>query len=284
MPASAPVVHIVPQWGQPMTRDDEALREYMDDEDDKDFMAEGHEAELETGFRRRQGPEGYESAAELRRRAQQDNSQRVILSAPQRAAEQGRGKSLATFEHAPRRPLLWDSCSTAHIVTSASLLDDYVVSCPPTFVNWGNEGFVLESVGYGTLVTKNHLPEGNSVITTFKRVLHVPDFGVCILSVKHVASKASGGAVYFKEGSHFFEGRLIGWGPEPAQYGDLYELKCDVLSGTTRDTVLVATSTAVSEARRKEVLYLHACLAHVSGKSVQRVHQGITDEEVAAIR
>ena len=42
----------------------------MDDEDDKDFMAEGREAELETGLWRREGPEGQESAAELRRRAQ----------------------------------------------------------------------------------------------------------------------------------------------------------------------------------------------------------------------
>ena len=131
-------------------------------------MAEGHEAELAPGFKRRQGPEGYESAAELRRRAQRDDSQCVTLLAPQLAAEQGGGKSLATFEHAPRRPLLWDSCSTAHIVTLASLLDNYVVSCPPTFVNWGNEGFVLESIGYGTLVTRNHLPGGSSVTTTFK--------------------------------------------------------------------------------------------------------------------
>ena len=177
--------------------------------------------------------------------------QRVILQAPQPTAEQGGGKSLAAFEHAPRRPLLWDSCSTAHIVTVASLLDDYVVSSPPTFVNWGNEGFVLESIGYGTLVTRNHLPGGSSVTTTFKRVLHVPDFGVCILSVKHVASKASGGAVYFKEGSHFFDrsGRLVGWGPEPAQYGDLYELRCDVLSGKSQDTVLVVTSAAVTTTR-----------------------------------
>ena len=104
----------------------------------------------------------------------------MILRAPHPAAEQGGGKPLATYMHAPRTPLLWDSCSTAHIVTVASLLDDYVVSSPPTFVNWGNEGFVLESIGYGTLVTRNHLPGGSSVTTTFKRVLHVPDFGVCI--------------------------------------------------------------------------------------------------------
>ena len=31
-------------------------------------------------------------------------------------------------------------------------------------------------------------------------------------------------------------------------------------------------------------MYVLACLAHASGKSVQRAHQGITDEEVAAIR
>ena len=44
----------------------------MDDKDDKDFMAEGREAELESGLQRRGGPEGRESAAELRRRAQRD--------------------------------------------------------------------------------------------------------------------------------------------------------------------------------------------------------------------
>ena len=56
---------------------------------------------------------------------------------------------------------------------------------------------MLESVGYGTVVTKNHLPDGSYVVTTFKRVLHVPDFGVCTLPVKHLASRESGGGVYW---------------------------------------------------------------------------------------
>ena len=59
----------------------------MYDEDDKDFVAEGREAELETGLRRREGSEGLESAAELRRRAHRDGPQRqarhMILLAPQ---------------------------------------------------------------------------------------------------------------------------------------------------------------------------------------------------------
>ena len=59
----------------------------------------------------------------------------MILPAPVPAAEQEGGKALAAFMHAPRKPLLWDSCSTAYIVTVASLLDVYVVSSLPTFVN-----------------------------------------------------------------------------------------------------------------------------------------------------
>ena len=107
-----------------MTRDQEALREYMDDENYKELKEEGLQAEQETGLWRRMGPESLESACELRRRARRaaappPQAGHVILPVHQPAAEQEEGKALVTSTQAPKKPLLWDSCSTAHIVTVA---------------------------------------------------------------------------------------------------------------------------------------------------------------------
>ena len=67
--------------------------------------------------------------------------------------------------------------------------------------------------GHGTLTTRNKLPNGKTAKTSFKHVLHVPEFGVNILSVSNVASSMQGCGVYFRAGVHFYDqkGSLVGW-------------------------------------------------------------------------
>ena len=105
--------------------------------------------------------------------------------------------------------LLWDTASTAHIVGNAGLLDDYSTSHSPTTVRWGTSGNIKTSVGVGTLRTRNYLPERGEAITTFKGVLHVPDFGANILSVKQVADKRQGCGVLFSGGARFYTEKAI---------------------------------------------------------------------------
>ena len=95
--------------------------------------------------------------------------------------------------------------STAHIVTSAELLDDYRISKNPTTVSWGSAGNTLNSVGWGTLVTRNHLPGGTTALMKFTNLLHVPGFGVNLLSVKHITSYGHGCEVSFKSGARLFD-------------------------------------------------------------------------------
>ena len=92
------------------------------------------------------------------------------------------------------------------------MLDDYVPSVPPTTIRWRTEGNIMPSHGVGTLRTRNHLPGGKVAETVFKNVFFVPDFGINILSVKHVASKKQECAVQFMAGAQFYnrEGNLIG--------------------------------------------------------------------------
>ena len=88
----------------------------------------------------------------------------------------------------PARLPVWDCASTAHIVTSADLLDDYHVSETPTTVSWGSADNSLNFVGWGTLLTRNHLPSGKTALMKFTYVLHVPGFGANLLSVKPITS------------------------------------------------------------------------------------------------
>ena len=104
------------------------------------------------------------------------------------------------------------------------MLDDYVSSVPPTTVGWGTEGNIMLSHGVGTLRTRNHLQGGRVAETVFKNVFFVLEFGINILSVKHVASKKRGCTVLFMGGAQFYnrEGNRFGWSPEPEYHTDLY--------------------------------------------------------------
>ena len=70
----------------------------------------------------------------------------------------------------------------------------------------------MVSHGLGTLRTKNYLPEGKVAFTVFDSVKFVPGFGINVLSVKDVASRAVGGSVLFQEGARYFDScrRLVG--------------------------------------------------------------------------
>ena len=116
----------------------------------------------------------------------------------------------------------------------------------------------------------------------FKNVLFVPEFGINILSVKHVATKKQGCAVMFMGGAQFYDrdGNLIGWNPEPKDHKDFYPLICEVISGTTYDRTLVTTHTRaheppVTEVRRVELLALHSRLAHVRAGAIGRMQAGL---------
>ena len=146
--------------------------------------------------------------------------------------------------------LLWDCASTAHIVTGANLLDDYV-SCNLIKVQWGTYGHVMLAYSHGTLTTRNRLPNGKTAGTSFKHVLHVPDFGVNILSVKYVAPTKQGCGVYFRAGAQFYDqkGNLVSWSKEPRAHSDLYPLECDVVS-RKRSEVVLATQIFLSTGSR----------------------------------
>ena len=108
------------------------------------------------------------------------------------------------------------------------------------------------SHGTGTLRTKNYLPGGKVAFTEFNNVKDVPGFGINVLSVKYVASRAVGG-VLFQEGAQYFDSnrRLVGWSPEPREHTDLYPLISEVMSwrGSER-TLYTSDVTAVSDERR----------------------------------
>ena len=183
--------------------------------------------------------------------------------------------------------ILWDCASTAHIVDNVDLLDDFIQSVPPTKVRWGTEGNMMLSHGTGTLQTKNYLPEGKVAFIVFNNVKFVPGFGINVLSVKYVASRAVGGGVLFQEGAHYFDSyrRLVGWSPELKEHTDLYPLICEVMSGKGSDrTLYTSEESVVSDARRREILTLHDRLAHVGATSVGRVHTLLTQAELAVIR
>ena len=152
---------------------------------------------------------------------------------------------------------------------------------------WGTEDNIMLSHGVGTLRTRNHLPDGRVAETVFKNVLFVPEFGINILSVKHVASKKQGCVVLFMGGAQFCdrEGNLIGWSPEPEYHTDLYPLICDAISGTTDNRTLVTThGPPVTEERRVELLALHSCLAHVGAGAVGRLQPGLKRKEQLVIQ
>ena len=135
------------------------------------------------------------------------------------------------------------------------------------------------SHGVGTLRTRNHLPDGRVAETVFKNMLFVPEFGINILSVKHVATKEQGCAVLFMGGAQFYDrdGNLIGWSAEPKAHTDLYPLICEVISGTTSYRTLVtrAHEPPVTEARKVELLALHSRLAHVWAGAIGRLQPGL---------
>ena len=141
--------------------------------------------------------------------------------------------------------------------------------------------------GVGTLRTRNHLPDGRVAETVFKNVLFVPEFGINILSVKHVVSKKHRCAVLFLGGAQFYdrEGNFIGWSPEPEYHTDLYPLICDVISGTTDNRNLVTTrGPPVTEERRVELLALHSRLEHVGAGAIDRLQRGLKRNEQLVIQ
>ena len=123
----------------------------------------------------------------------------------------------------PARLPMWDCASTAHIVTSADILDNYHVSENPSIVSWGSADNSLNSVGCRTLLTLNHLPCEKRARMKFTNVRHVPGFGA---NLKHVTSSEHGCEVSFKSGAKLFDsqGELKGWSPEPVEYSDICPL------------------------------------------------------------
>ena len=144
------------------------------------------------------------------------------------------------------------------------------------------------SHGVGTLRTRNHLPGGRVAEIVFKNVLFVPEFGINILSVKHVASKKQGCAVMFMGDAQFYdrEENLIGWSPEPEYHTDLYPLICEVISRTTTDnrTLITTRGPPVTEERRVELLALHSRLAHVGAGAIGRLQPGLKRNEQLVIQ
>ena len=118
-------------------------------------------------------------------------------------------------------------------------------------------------------------------------MLRVPGFGDNILSVKKVADKRQGCGVLFSGGARFYnrEGNLVGWSLEPKEHSEMYPLICDIISGTHNNTALVTTrGSPVSEDRQRELLAMHARLAHVGAEAVCKLHPGLTRREMEVIQ
>ena len=104
-------------------------------------------------------------------------------------------------------------------------------------------------VGRGTLVTRNELPEGCFRIVSFPGTLCVPNFGINLLFVKQLSSRAAGSRVLFKARATLLdaENRVMGYSPEPRHKGDVYPLICSIVSGDTRKQLQIADAQTVEE-------------------------------------
>ena len=107
----------------------------------------------------------------------------------------------------------------------------------------------MYAVGMGTLVTRNELPEGSFIIVSFPGILCVPNFGINLLSVKQLSSRAASSGVLVKAGATLLdaENRVMGYSPEPRHRGNLYPLICSIVSGDTRKQLQIADAQTVEE-------------------------------------
>ena len=65
----------------------------------------------------------------------------------------------------------------------------------------------------------------------------------------------------------------------------MYPLICDIISGTHNNTALVTTQRSpVSKERQRELLAVHARLAHVGAEAVCKLHPGLTRREMQVIQ
>ena len=70
----------------------------------------------------------------------------------------------------------------------------------------------------------------------FRDTLHVPELEINLLSVIHLSTPEIDCAVMFKNGARFLgpDSDLLGYSPFPGDYGELFPLICDVVSGSVR--------------------------------------------------
>ena len=65
----------------------------------------------------------------------------------------------------------------------------------------------------------------------------------------------------------------------------MYPLICDIISGTHNNTALVTTQRSpVSKERQRELLAMHARLAHVGAAAVCKLHPGLARKEMQVIQ
>ena len=113
----------------------------------------------------------------------------------------------------------------------------------------GNSEHRMYAVGRGTLVTRNELPEGGFRIVSFPGTLRVPNFGINLLSVKQLSSRAAGSGVLFRAKATLLDAEniVMGYSPEPRHRGDVCPLICSIVSGDTRKQLQIADAIIVEE-------------------------------------
>ena len=107
----------------------------------------------------------------------------------------------------------------------------------------------MYAVGRGTLVTRNELRKGGFRIVSFPGTLCVPNFGINLLSIKLLSSRAADSGVLFRARATLFdaENRVMGYSPQFRHRGDLYPLICSIVSGDTREQLQIEDAKTVEE-------------------------------------
>ena len=86
------------------------------------------------------------------------------------------------------------------------------------------------------MVTNYYQPDKSRKRIGFRDTLHVPVLEINLLSVIHLSLPEIDCAVMSKNGASFLgpDGDLLGYSPFRGDYGELYALICDVVSGSVR--------------------------------------------------
>ena len=209
----------------------------------------------------------------------------IFLSIPSLFSKPSSASDLALVTPSKEASVPWllDSGCTTHIAVSRECLSDYQVLTRAHPIHWGSSRNCLYAVGKGTVALRTCLPNGVVEVLRVSGVLHVPEFGVNLISVsqlakQHVAcSFGSKGAEIRDEGS----GKLLCMCDPPKETKTLYRMK--VLVGAA-DVPLPRSAIALTSQAPVDVMTLHARCAHAGFDTMRALFPDIAASEMALVR